>query len=130
MSPWNGLRVLVTGHTGFKGAWLTLWLHALGAEGGPLFLAVVLLSTSLGVIVPVLKDEHEVNSDFGQLVMVAGSLAEFGSLLLLTLLFSTGDSASSWPISCPMWAATTGKDSEVAWSTPPTAARRSPKCDR
>jgi CDP-glucose 4,6-dehydratase len=24
--------VLVTGHTGFKGAWLTLWLHALGAE--------------------------------------------------------------------------------------------------
>jgi CDP-glucose 4,6-dehydratase len=24
--------VLVTGHTGFKGAWLTLWLHSLGAE--------------------------------------------------------------------------------------------------
>jgi len=24
--------VLVTGHTGFKGAWLSLWLHALGAE--------------------------------------------------------------------------------------------------
>jgi CDP-glucose 4,6-dehydratase len=29
---WAGRRVLVTGHTGFKGAWLTLWLHALGAE--------------------------------------------------------------------------------------------------
>jgi Kef-type K+ transport system membrane component KefB len=72
-----------------------LLLHGLGAEGGPLFLAVVLLSTSLGVIVPVLKDEHETETDFGQLVMVAGSLAEFGSLLLLTLLFSTGDSASS-----------------------------------
>jgi CDP-glucose 4,6-dehydratase len=25
-------RVLITGHTGFKGGWLTLWLHALGAE--------------------------------------------------------------------------------------------------
>nr|WP_318546846.1 GDP-mannose 4,6-dehydratase [Mycobacterium lepraemurium] len=25
-------RVLVTGHTGFKGSWLCLWLHALGAE--------------------------------------------------------------------------------------------------
>ena len=24
--------MLVTGHTGFKGAWLTLWLHALGAK--------------------------------------------------------------------------------------------------
>jgi CDP-glucose 4,6-dehydratase len=29
---WAGRRVLVTGHTGFKGAWLTLWLQALGAE--------------------------------------------------------------------------------------------------
>jgi len=27
-----GRRVLVTGHTGFKGGWLTLWLHALGAN--------------------------------------------------------------------------------------------------
>jgi CDP-glucose 4,6-dehydratase len=31
-SFWRGRRVLVTGHTGFKGAWLALWLHALGAE--------------------------------------------------------------------------------------------------
>jgi CDP-glucose 4,6-dehydratase len=29
---WRGRRVLVTGHTGFKGAWLALWLEALGAE--------------------------------------------------------------------------------------------------
>jgi CDP-glucose 4,6-dehydratase len=29
---WRGRRVLVTGHTGFKGAWLSLWLQALGAE--------------------------------------------------------------------------------------------------
>lgn len=29
---WKGKRVLVTGHTGFKGGWLTLWLHALGAQ--------------------------------------------------------------------------------------------------
>jgi CDP-glucose 4,6-dehydratase len=29
---WAGRRVLVTGHTGFKGAWLTLWLGALGAR--------------------------------------------------------------------------------------------------
>lgn len=28
----NGKRVLVTGHTGFKGSWLSLWLHDLGAE--------------------------------------------------------------------------------------------------
>ncbi len=29
---WRCRRVLVTGHTGFKGAWLSLWLQALGAE--------------------------------------------------------------------------------------------------
>lgn len=29
---WRGRRVLVTGHTGFKGGWLSLWLRALGAE--------------------------------------------------------------------------------------------------
>ena len=29
---WRGKRVFLTGHTGFKGGWLALWLHALGAE--------------------------------------------------------------------------------------------------
>ena len=29
---WKGRRVLVTGHTGFKGSWLSLWLQSLGAE--------------------------------------------------------------------------------------------------
>jgi CDP-glucose 4,6-dehydratase len=31
-SFWAGRRVLVTGHTGFKGSWLSLWLQQLGAE--------------------------------------------------------------------------------------------------
>jgi CDP-glucose 4,6-dehydratase len=29
---WSGRRVLVTGHTGFKGGWLSLWLHHMGAK--------------------------------------------------------------------------------------------------
>jgi len=34
MNPqfWQGKRVLLTGHTGFKGSWLSLWLQTLGAE--------------------------------------------------------------------------------------------------
>jgi CDP-glucose 4,6-dehydratase len=29
---WKGKKVFVTGHTGFKGSWLCLWLHSLGAN--------------------------------------------------------------------------------------------------
>lgn len=34
MTPdfWHGKRVFVTGHTGFKGGWLSLWLQSLGAK--------------------------------------------------------------------------------------------------
>ena len=28
---WQGKKVFITGHTGFKGGWLSLWLHSLGA---------------------------------------------------------------------------------------------------
>ena len=31
-SFWRGKRVLLTGHTGFKGGWLSLWLHSMGAK--------------------------------------------------------------------------------------------------
>ncbi|MGL5447689.1 MAG: CDP-glucose 4,6-dehydratase [Rhabdaerophilum sp.] len=36
---WAGKRVLVTGHTGFKGSWLALWLNAMGAKVTGLALA-------------------------------------------------------------------------------------------
>ncbi len=54
----------------------------------PLLIGIILTSTSLGVIVPVLKDSDEIGSDFGQLVIAAASIADFGSIILLTLFFS------------------------------------------
>jgi CDP-glucose 4,6-dehydratase len=31
-SFWKSKKVFITGHTGFKGGWLSLWLHSMGAE--------------------------------------------------------------------------------------------------
>jgi Kef-type K+ transport system membrane component KefB len=48
-----------------------LLLSATGLVETPLLVAIILSATSLGVIVPVLKDVGELNSSFGQLVLAA-----------------------------------------------------------
>jgi Kef-type K+ transport system membrane component KefB len=58
-------------------------------------LALSLIASSLGVMVPVLRDAREVETDFGQLVIMAGSVGEFAALLLLTVLFSA-DPEPTW----------------------------------
>ena len=65
-----------------------LALSAGGFVKSPLFIAIVLVATSLGVIVPVLKDSDNIGSDFGQLVIAAASIADFGAIILLSLFFS------------------------------------------
>ncbi len=65
-----------------------LGLSAAGLVDTPLLVAVILAATSLGVIVPVLKDAGEISTPFGQLVVAAGTIADFGAIILLTLLFS------------------------------------------
>jgi len=67
-------------------AGFALDLAGIGDE--PLLLAVILTSTSLGVIVPVLHDAGESGTRFGQLVIAAASIADFVSVLLLSFLFS------------------------------------------
>jgi Kef-type K+ transport system membrane component KefB len=63
-------------------------LTGAGLGGRPLFLAVVLMSTSAGLLLPLLKDAGEEATRFGQLVMAAAALAEVATILLLSLLFS------------------------------------------
>jgi Kef-type K+ transport system membrane component KefB len=65
-----------------------LALDLTGVAGEPLLVAVILASTSLGVVVPVLQDAQQARQPFGQLVIAAASIADFASVLLLTLLFS------------------------------------------
>jgi Kef-type K+ transport system membrane component KefB len=63
-------------------------LGAVGQVDTPLLVAIILVATSLGVVVPVLKDSDQLSSDFGQLVIAAASIADFGAVILLSLFFS------------------------------------------
>jgi Kef-type K+ transport system membrane component KefB len=67
---------------------VALGLSAGGLVETPLLVAIILCATSLGVIVPVLKDSGEIASPFGQLIVAAASIADFGAIILLTLFFS------------------------------------------
>jgi Kef-type K+ transport system membrane component KefB len=59
-----------------------------GQAGQPLLLAIMLMSTSAGLVLPLLKDAGEDATEFGQLVMTAAALAEIVPILLLSLFFS------------------------------------------
>jgi Kef-type K+ transport system membrane component KefB len=63
-------------------------LQATGQVRSAGFVAIVLLATSLGLVVPVLKDAGLVDSEFGQLVVAGGTLADFGAVILLSLFYS------------------------------------------
>jgi Kef-type K+ transport system membrane component KefB len=64
-------------------------IHVIGGITSPLFLAIILLSTSLGIVIPILIDVGESSTEFGQLVIAGSTLGEFGSIILLSLLFSS-----------------------------------------
>jgi len=70
-------------------------LKAAGVVQTPLLVAIILSATSLGVIVPVLKDAGQISSTFGQLVIAAGSIADFGAIILLSAFFSGHGSTGS-----------------------------------
>ena len=59
-----------------------------GLAAHPLLLAIVLMSTSAGLLLPLLKDAGEEATGFGQLVMTAAALAEIVPIMLLSLFFS------------------------------------------
>jgi len=65
-----------------------LVLTAAGQVRSPLFVAIVLSATSLGVVVPVLKDSGAIATPFGQLLVAAASIADVGTIILLSLFFS------------------------------------------
>src|SRR5881398_381850 len=63
-------------------------LYLAGQVVSPLLIAIILVATGLGIVIPVLKDAGESASNFGQLVIAGAMFAEFGSIILLSLFFS------------------------------------------
>jgi Kef-type K+ transport system membrane component KefB len=59
-----------------------------GQAPHPLLLAIILMSTAAGLLLPLLKDAGEESTKFGQLVMTAAALAEIVPIMLLSLFFS------------------------------------------
>jgi Kef-type K+ transport system membrane component KefB len=69
-----------------------------GAAGwviSPLLVAITLSATSLGLVVPVLKDSGQLGGPLGQTVVAASSVADFAAVLLLSLLFSTAEGSTA-----------------------------------
>ncbi len=67
---------------------LVYGLQAAGLVQNPLLVAIIVGATSLGVVVPLLKDAGQSGSDFGQLVIASASIADFGTVILLSFFFS------------------------------------------
>ena len=65
-----------------------LVLKGVGWIDDPLFLAIALAATSLGLVVPVMKDAGQVERPLGRFTIAGATIADFGAVILLALLFS------------------------------------------
>jgi Kef-type K+ transport system membrane component KefB len=85
------LRLAVLGYlvTLVLGGAAGVGFSAAGWVQSALLIAVTLSATSLGLVVPVLKDAGKANSAVGQFTIAAASVADFAAVLLLSLVFST-----------------------------------------
>jgi CDP-glucose 4,6-dehydratase len=77
---WAGRRVLLTGHTGFKGSWLTLWLLSLGSEVWGYALAP---EPGRSLFRELALDQNRGNSDWGLLHHHLGDLRDLEALQLV-----------------------------------------------
>ena len=69
-------------------------LDAAGWVSSPVIVVIALSATSLGLVVPVLKDAGQTESVVGQSAILAATVADFSAIVLLSLLFSTSDGSS------------------------------------
>jgi CDP-glucose 4,6-dehydratase len=87
MNPtfWHGKRVLITGHTGFKGSWLALWLQQCGAEVAGYALPAPPDTPSLYTSARVGDGLHSVFGDIRDEARLTALMAEFRPEITLHL---------------------------------------------
>ena len=83
------LRAPLVGYAGslILGLVAGVAFHAVGWVRDPFFLAITLASTSLGLVLPILKDAGLTETNRGKLIIVGATAGEFGAITLLTLFF-------------------------------------------
>jgi Kef-type K+ transport system membrane component KefB len=67
---------------------VALVFDAVDLVGAPTLVAIMLAATSFGIVVAVLKDADQLRTGFGQLVLAGASIADFATVILLSLFFS------------------------------------------
>jgi Kef-type K+ transport system membrane component KefB len=60
-----------------------------------LLVGIILMATALGVLVPIIRDAGQTQTEFGRLIMAAGSLAELIPIILLSFFFSASGSTAT-----------------------------------
>lgn len=66
-------------------------LRLLGLQSDPWLLAFVLSATSLGVLLPILKERRMLGTNYGQVIFITATLADFVTVILLTIHIITFD---------------------------------------
>lgn len=98
----RALRLAVRGYrlTLVLGAAVGAGLGAVGWTRSPLLVAIALSATSLGLVVPVLKDAGQADGLVGQTIIASATVADFAAIVLLTLFFSTSGRALAQRLCC------------------------------
>lgn len=78
------LGMLVFVVTIFLSIGLSFILKNILSIQSPWMMALILSTTSLGVVVPVLKETNIINSQFGQSILISAFIADFATMLLIT----------------------------------------------
>ena len=65
-------------------------LHVFPLVHAPVFIAIALTTTALGLLVPVLRDSADLDTSFGRHVLAAAAAGELGPVMLMSLVFAHG----------------------------------------